>query len=377
MPRWEKAPVNPHEKPETIYSKFRGSGPGLSNSQMLDSLAAAVDMSPSTAKCISGQITWWDAMGDPERPPFLTGGSWTVTGGRLGRDHTFEDVPSHYVRDRLMDYAMTMIDEDRQDAAYAALCPDLNQTEIADYVSLIAKLREDLENHVARSLDSESRHKFHPEKATQKVKKKSAREELEQLKHILENKHVNSIGEAKNIIRQEELLDAIDDSIDLTPIPHFKVLDRDTLDGVVCSVIRPGKAHDQNMLPSEQNIAINEDIDQNCDQVRAMIKIFVRENEWTLDQFRNALGISGRQPLLDFLEKKGPTYGIDSQCFQLSWEFFKRRQKLNLPLKGAPSESILRERSANRGCKRRSVGAEDEKDNGMKNVAKVPKLEAS
>ncbi|KAI1362406.1 hypothetical protein F5Y08DRAFT_312039 [Xylaria arbuscula] len=155
-PRWDRPPVNPNGKPTTPYSLYRKKkgSKAPSNEQMLKSFAEAAGLDEDELDFVGAQITWWDAMGDDERSPMLGRTSaipkgrknnrnstlssgdelhWAVAGGRLGRDHTFADVPSHYARDRLVHYTLTNLGSDKHDRVLAALCPDLNQSEIAAY----------------------------------------------------------------------------------------------------------------------------------------------------------------------------------------------------------------------------------------------------
>jgi hypothetical protein len=98
---------------------------------------AAADLESKTALVIKGQITWLDADGDPERVSTLHGGTWTVTGGRLGRDHTLEDVPHNHVRDRVMDYINEMIPPQKQQSVRRAVFTDLSDADIDTYSSLV------------------------------------------------------------------------------------------------------------------------------------------------------------------------------------------------------------------------------------------------
>jgi len=181
-PRWDKLPANPNEKPTTSYSSYRVPfnarfPPELyefaddvqtkegeeapSNAQMLESFGKAAGLDERQLNFVSAQITWWDAMGDDDRSPMLgpkrkSGNSsgtnrnsttsasreesrWVVTGGRLGRDHTFADVPSHYARDRLVHYTPTQLGSDNKERVLAALCPDLDQSDIAAHSKCIAE----------------------------------------------------------------------------------------------------------------------------------------------------------------------------------------------------------------------------------------------
>jgi hypothetical protein len=108
------------------------------------------------------------------------------------------------------------------------------------------------------------------------------------------------------------------------------------------SVVRPpavNRPGSWQPLPAEWHIEVNRDIFYDCDQVRAMVKRFVDEGEWTIDEFRAALGsedgLVTREQLNNFLGQSGPRNGIRCKAFPLCWEFFHRREKLSLPLAGA------------------------------------------
>ncbi|KAI1295900.1 hypothetical protein F5Y03DRAFT_299282 [Xylaria venustula] len=164
-PGWDKTPDNPNAEPTTPYSRYRAKEgeEAPSNAQMLKSFGEAAGLDDNTLNFISAQITWWDstdAKGDSaflslrKKPAVAHNGDsdvastttptssasriWVVGRGRLGRDHTFADVPSHYARDRLVHYTLTELDSDKRDRVLAALCLDLNQSEITTYSKLIA-----------------------------------------------------------------------------------------------------------------------------------------------------------------------------------------------------------------------------------------------
>ncbi|KAJ8131963.1 hypothetical protein O1611_g1658 [Lasiodiplodia mahajangana] len=191
-PRWDKSPANPNAKPTTPYSRYRTKEgeEAPTNAQMLKSFGEAAGLDDGGLNFVSAQITWWDAMGDDDRPPILGSSKrkhtvanssdsdaasttstslaeprWAVSGGRLGRDHTFADVPSHYARDRLVHYTLTQLDSGKHDQALAALCPDLDQSEITAYSKCIAEGRvvsgkdEAGENHVLKGRNGNRGHK--------------------------------------------------------------------------------------------------------------------------------------------------------------------------------------------------------------------------
>jgi hypothetical protein len=111
---------------------------------------------------------------------------------------------------------------------------------------------------------------------------------------------------------------------------------------LVRSVVRP----DSFALPEEMDVVVDNNICHDCGQVRAMVKLFIEEGYWTVDQFRKALGAPGASvssaQLLSFLRQEGPHGGWRSKVFVLAWEFFHRRGKLRLPLIGStPQDELL------------------------------------
>ncbi|KAI1379244.1 hypothetical protein F4677DRAFT_362519 [Hypoxylon crocopeplum] len=329
-PHWEEFPVNPHEKPETPFSVSRAL-PGVikSNAELVDIMASAAGLNSRQATSVRVQITWWDAMGDEQNRPVLNGCTGTVTGGRLGRDHTLEDVPNHYVRDRVMDYINTQLDEEKRESTRKAVFSDLSAAEILEYASLIEKQREECEE--------------------EKKKKQQI------VGNILGCRHVRSEEEAAHVWDQADVMDDIDVNIDLMPQPDFTSLTCDQkMSG---SVMKPGFEPS----PSETNVDVGTEIDRNCDQIRAMIKLLTLHGSWTVDQFRLALGHISRSQLTNFLRKRGPMEGIHTLSFQLGWEFFKKREVLGIPNSGALQNALehqgaLQERDPNRGQKRPTTG---------------------
>jgi len=67
-----------------------------------------------------------------------------------------------------------------------------------------------------------------------------------------------------------------------------------------------------------------------------MVKNFVTDREWTLDEFRQTLGRVSRQQMATFLSKEGSdSHQLLSAAYQLSWELFNWRNPMALPLLGA------------------------------------------
>ncbi|KAI0096105.1 hypothetical protein GGR51DRAFT_567489 [Nemania sp. FL0031] len=157
-PKWYKPIVNPNAEPTTPYSRYRTKEgeEAPTNAQMLKSFGEAAGLDDAGLSFVSAQITWWDAIGDDDRPPTLgkreytianssdsdasrAERRWGVRGGRLGRDHTFADVPSHYTRNCLVHYTVTELDSAKHDQVLAVLCPDLDKSEIAAYSECVVK----------------------------------------------------------------------------------------------------------------------------------------------------------------------------------------------------------------------------------------------
>ncbi|KAI1488587.1 hypothetical protein F5X96DRAFT_69656 [Biscogniauxia mediterranea] len=322
---------NPREKPETPFSLSRAD-PAKSNAELIDSLALATDMEADVAVAIRGQITWWDSADDKGKTGWMRGGVGTVSGGRLNRDHMLGDVPNHYVRDRLMDYINSQLEESKRKAACAAVFPDLGPSELEQYSALIAKKRE-----------------------------------ADELEVINANKPLDRAS--KDRMRQTRAMESIDHNIDLTPRPgfHFRDYSRPYAGKIRRSVIRPGVAY---AGAAQEAIDVGTDIDLDCDQVRALIKRFTRAGEWYVDEFRCALGAVTRPTMIAFLEMRGPEAGKQSIVYQLAWEFFRTRERLGLPLEwpdglsegsGSSGESGEDDDTKdNRGTKRLSSGGDRE-----------------
>lgn len=352
-PEWDIPPESPNEKPVTPFSvrvDLRGSSLSFcplilgqkpshvkSNKELLDALASAADLKPTTVSSIEIQVTWWDGCAG------MNGGCMMsfndgVSGGRLGRDHKFEDVPSNYVRDMLMDYITTQLPEEKHKAAHKAICCDLTDEQIVEYLDLLAQAKEKRERPQKKA-------KERPQRVADERVQSLSDEKLAKAQDLVDDKQARTLNEALNMVMLEEAFDSIDADIYLIPLrlgltsnvsmPKLelgitrnasmpKLLSR--------SVVKPGR------MPTdeEREIILQSEVDWNCDQIRAMIKIFVSEGEWTLDEFRQALGSVSRQQLTSFLSKtghEGPQQR--TSAYLLSWDFFNWREYLGLPLSGA------------------------------------------
>lgn len=134
-----------HENPETPFSVSKAApGSVKSNAELIDILVSTANLESREAVSIRGHITWFDSMNKG------TSGMWTpstglIIGGRLGRDHTLSDVPNHYVRDRLMNYILTQLDEDKREASKRAVFSDLSATELQEYSDIILQKQREID----------------------------------------------------------------------------------------------------------------------------------------------------------------------------------------------------------------------------------------
>jgi hypothetical protein len=236
-----------------------------------------------------------------------TNGVWRISGGRLGRDHKLEDVPLHYFRDQLMDYIAVHFDEDKRQVVRKAICPDLTDSQIEEYARLIAEDRYE---------------RAKPDRLAAQRHEKAQR-------LLSGDKSVRNMREAGNLVLQEEALELVDANVDLRRYPTG-VRNGDRPTWTPQSVVQP----DSMQMPEEAGIAIQWLVDRDCDQVRAMIKRFVTEGAWTLEQFRHALGTVTRKKMTAFLRMRGNDGQLRLSAYILSWEFFNWRDQLGLPLSG-------------------------------------------
>ncbi|KAI0849451.1 hypothetical protein F5Y00DRAFT_235715 [Daldinia vernicosa] len=235
------------------------------------------------------------------------------------------DVPNQYVRDRLMDYIVTQLEDDQKERAKKAVFSDLNATELEQYSALIEKKAEE--------------------------NKPKTREEM--IARIVGKRPLTTDSEKERVVNQAYALDQVDMDDDLTPQPGFSIRNYERLEPLSHSVFRPGL---RELTPEESVLNTGVDIDKDCDQIRTMIACFVDGKGWTADQFRWTLGNVSRQQLTTFLLERGPKQGANKPIFQHAWEFFKKREMLGLPLAEVSEENaiVLQERDINRANKRQS-----------------------
>ncbi|KAI1085966.1 hypothetical protein F5B19DRAFT_502590 [Rostrohypoxylon terebratum] len=346
LPRDQKYPPRTEptkrEKPETPFSMSRAKPRFVkSNAELIDALASATNMEPSTAIMIRGTIVFADSIsgGKHYSSGMFSGG--LVSGGRLGRDHMLDDVPNHYVRDRLMDYINSQLEgEDQKERARLAVFTDLSPAEIKEYSALIV----------------------------QWVKKNQPKTTEELITLVAGDKPIRTESERWRVIDQGQALEGVYLDVDLASKPGFAKRTYSRPGPIIHSVVEPGQ---KTPTPAEQNIDPGTDIDKDCDQIRAMIAMFAFKKEWTVDQFRLALGyFIERKDLTKFLCQDGPRKGIDN-IFQLAWEFFKRRELLGLPLTETPDNgNVLQESHANANTRKRVYAGENTRVTRSKSARK-------
>ena len=301
---------------------------------------------------IAAQITWWD--GNRNAPVgscctlSLVSGKPRIDGGRLGRDHILDGVPNDFVRDCIMNYINNEIPAPRrQAAARTSVFADLSDAEIAQYSALI---QEDIEA-VRRGDD--------PLSLLQDAEFEAMRGERPYRRAAFPINPIKNANEARSFTNQVKALKPVNTTIDLAP--HQRSLrgrDYNQVEPIMRSVVRPlldTYAIVNNLLPVEETLhrfRVGDRINWDCDQLRAMIKIFVTAPQrpfpgdglydekddpysWTLDQFRLALKVVTRPELTTFLKQRGPSSGQASKVCQLVWEFFKKREMLGLVLVNA------------------------------------------
>ncbi|KAH9886586.1 hypothetical protein F4778DRAFT_473277 [Xylariomycetidae sp. FL2044] len=386
-PEFEKPVDNPRAEPATPFSESRAApGEAKSNADIIATLVSAADLNERQAKSVPGFITWWDSMDSKGHSGSITFGDFKVGSGRLGRPHTLEDVPNHYVRDRVLDYINDNVPEEKRDAVRKSVFPDLSEDELRQYSAAIAELSDYVMEHGKKKKDAKGKNDGKnktpsaeastPDQATSSssgptttvaappAQAQSEDAQVYPFARVLGNRKLKARGEGANVAEQAAIMTATPVAgVDLERRPIMRRR-KSWLEGIFHSVIQPGR---KLPLPEEESIDVGNDIDMDCDQVRAMIKIFTLENDeaWTLDQFRLALGGISRPQMTEFLAGSGPEGGVNTQAFEMSWAFFKKRELLGLPLRKAaddeapPDPRVLGEGDANappKGKKRASTG---------------------
>lgn len=260
---------------------------------------------------------------------------------REGGDHTLD------VRDSIMNFINNeTTDPQRQAAARTSVFTDLSDAEIAQYSAFIQE-------------DVEAVQREDPLSLLNDPEFKTIRSERPYRMAALPINPIKNKNEAQCFANQVKALRPINTAVDLTP--HWRFLrrrDYNAVEPIMRSVVRPlldTYAITNNLLPVEETLhrfRVGDGINWDCDQLRAMIKIFATAPQrpfpgdrlydegddpysWTLDQFRLALKVVTRPELTGFLKQRGPKSGQANKVCQLGWEFFKKRAMLGLGLVNA------------------------------------------
>ncbi|KAI0970063.1 hypothetical protein F4678DRAFT_462864 [Xylaria arbuscula] len=360
VPRWDCQEDNPRAKPQTTFSESRAPLKSrITNESLFKIFVSASNLDPGILARIRGMIVWRDSARSNGTWGAIEWDTFKVTGGRLGptEEHTLSDVPHCYVRDCLIAYTIADADPERRDQVWQAVFSDLTSSQIQQYAAAIEEIERKEERHMPAKIDK-------PRRSREVSPAVPDRALL--VERIQRSRKIGP-AEAECIMREDELLDAIDDTIGLTPNPSFTALKLKATADSACStsglrsVLRP-----DTRVQEDDEVSVPEDcaIDRDCDQVRAMIRILVRKGHWTVDQFVRALDSVRHRQLIEFLKKRGPLQGKKSSVFRRSWEFFKKRELLGFELTAAvpknhlkpPPEvrvlTSLREVNPNRGHKR-------------------------
>ncbi|KAK8133531.1 hypothetical protein PG984_005543 [Apiospora sp. TS-2023a] len=304
------------------------------NTQLVEDLKSAPGVDESKLKTRVAIAIHEDANdGDPKKQASLDPGKddWEVHGGRLGRDHTLEDVPNHYLRDRLMSFTNECMPKDQAPEARRRVFSDLNEGEIAAYSNVIRKDEARLADGYQMGDDSEWQERCARHEEQQKRLQKM--DNITKVAH--ETKFIKDMGQAAELEEQKTLMAHIDPDMDMTPHPIGQHRNYDDHPPIRHSVFhcRPSGPEDpsprmRKALPEPFYTEINYD----CDQVRSLVKRFIPASVprlWDLEKLCMVFGLE-RPQLIEFLQKSGPLAGEKSQAYGLCWEFFRRRQTLGL-----------------------------------------------
>lgn len=152
------------------------------------------------------------------------------------------------------------------------------------------------------------------------------------VQELLRWKVARDMKEAISIVKMEEAMDEVDETVPLSSSPVGITRNFNLPGALDLSVVRPRTMPDRVEV---KYMEYDNEVDYTCDQIRAMIKIFVRDGDWTLDEFRQCLKSVSRQQMTSFLEKRGQQGPqLRSAAYLKSWDFFNRREYLELPLSG-------------------------------------------
>ncbi|KAK4142323.1 uncharacterized protein C8A04DRAFT_30117 [Dichotomopilus funicola] len=336
-PKKSKTPFTPFSEPRTKPGE-----PPKSGEFFFDAFTLAVGFTPRETTQLKKRIIDFEVL---------------VNTGQCagGCEHDFPDTPACFVRDYIMGY----IDSDlpvgtgneataRRNEVKKAVFSDLTPAEIAQYSILLKKER---------------------------------------------NAEYREDSPTPPPYDEFAVLRDVDDTLDLAPrteaIYRFKGPGYGQY--FVHSVVHPPRHCSHGTLEflpvenPERLITIPSEIHYDCDQIRAMIKIFFLERDegeggWTLESFCPVIA-SSRQDLEKFLKHRGPKHYVTSRAYKYAWEFFYRREMMGLPLRGAGPErdsELLQawaakqktpgqpEQTQQTGGKRRSTDDTEDVGNGNK-----------
>lgn len=388
-----------NEHPSTPYSACR-TVPGPSNTELLASWAQATGQNHSHIdsiiilkhSCHEGGIGTLECVG----------GATFVHGGRLGSGHIhrFEDVPHHFVRDQLMKLIHECIPRDQRRAveknvftdlsdkdldAYRKCLRETHKKKVADKARVQAELR--VWDAELKRLANETKQPTLKRKRAQRLTELEKELRGQQQRLMTENQRLQNelseirrhnddgsrggarsnrlppnAGQNMTVSELEAAISAIDCDVPILLYPcPTATRDYERVESISKSCINPNGP----LVEEEQDVDTGTEIRYNCDQIRTLIARFIQLSDWTIDEFRKALGVP-RKNLLKFLQQDGPFKGLKSNVFQLAWEFFEIRHLAGVPMPDDRSESeqsdIASEASAESG-QDSSLGSKKRKRN--------------
>ncbi|KAK7928769.1 hypothetical protein PG985_005767 [Apiospora marii] len=186
------------------------------NTQLVEDLKSAPGVDESKLKNRVAFAIHEDANDVPAtEPASLDPGKedWEVHGGRLGRDHTLEDVPNHYLRDCLMSFTIKCMPKDRAAEARRRVFSDLNEGEIAAYSRTIRKDEARLADGWNVGSDSEWQEQCARHREEQKRLQK-----MDSIKKIAnETLFIRDMGDAVKLEEQNTIMAVVADTATIQP----------------------------------------------------------------------------------------------------------------------------------------------------------------
>lgn len=303
------------------------STPGVDESKLKNRVAFAIheDANDVPTRQLTRETTREPASLDPGKD------DWEVHGGRLGRDHTLEDVPNHYLRDRLMSFTNKCMPKDKAPEARRRVFSDLNEGEIAAYSKIIRKDEATLGEGYQMGSGRGWRERCARHEGQQKKLQKM--DNITKIAH--ETRFIRDMGQAAGLEEQHRLMDHIDPDIDMTPHPIGQHRNYDDHPPIRHSVFHCGLKGPEEPSARQRkamSVPFDTEINYDCDQIRALLKRFIPASLprlWDLEKLCLVCGLE-RPQLHEFLEKSGPEAGAQSPAYGLCWEFLRRRQTLGL-----------------------------------------------